>query len=71
MRLGAVDESVLHPELEHCVVMRRLPQGRDAVSLVEGGEFTAGHVDAITRVIVRFMNGTGSDGPRLSPQRPG
>ena len=51
---GALSESVSSPDLEHCVVMRRLPPGRDAVSLIESGAFGADHVDAITRVIVRF-----------------
>lgn len=54
VHVGAVEESVSDPELEHCVVMRRLPPGRDAVSLVERGEFGADHVDAITRVVVGF-----------------
>ena len=54
VRVGAVGESVYSSDLEHCVVMRRLPSGRDAVSLIESGEFGANHVDAITRVIVRF-----------------
>ena len=52
--VGAVGESLSNPGLEHCVVMRRLPPGRDAVSLVERGEFGADHVDAIARVVVRF-----------------
>ena len=54
VRVGAVGESVSSADLEHCVVMRRLPSGRDAVSLIEHGEFGADPVDAITRVIVRF-----------------
>ena len=54
VQVGAVRESVSSPDLEHCVVMRRLPQGRDAVSLIERGEFSADHADAISRVIVRF-----------------
>ena len=54
VRVGAAEQSVSHPDLEHCVVMRRLPPGRDAVSLVERGEFGTPQVDAITRVIVRF-----------------
>ena len=54
VRVGTLAESVSSPDLEHCVVMRRLLPGRDAVSLIESGEFGADHVDAITRVIVRF-----------------
>ena len=54
LRVGAVGESLSSPDLEHCVVMRRLPEGRDAVSLIERGEFGARHVDAVTQVVVRF-----------------
>ena len=54
VRVGAIGESVSAPDLEHCVVMRRLPRGRDAVSLIERGDFGADHVDTMTRVIVRF-----------------
>ena len=54
VRVGTLVESVSSPDLEHCVVMRRLPPGRDAVSLIESGEFGADHIDAIARLVVRF-----------------
>ena len=54
VRVGTVEESVSHPELEHCVVMRRLPRRRDAVSLIERGAFGPREVDLIAQAIVRF-----------------
>ena len=54
VRVGAIGESVLAPDLEHCVVMRRLPPGHDALSLIERGDFGADHVDAMARVVVDF-----------------
>ncbi len=54
VRVGAIEESVSSPELEHCVVMRRLSPGQDALSLIERREFGTDHVDAMSRVIVRF-----------------
>lgn len=54
VRVGAVQESVSDPDLEHCVVMRRLPQGRDTVSLIERGAFGPREVDRIAQAVVRF-----------------
>ena len=52
--VGEVGESTAQPDLEHCVVMRRLPDGRDGVSLIERGKFGAEQVDAVAAAIVRF-----------------
>ena len=54
VRVGAVQESVLDPDLEYCVVMRRLPQGRDSVSLIERGALGPLEVDRIAQAVVRF-----------------
>lgn len=50
--LAARDPSGARPE--HCVVMRRLPDGRDALSLLERGELRGRHVDAAAEAIARF-----------------
>ena len=52
--VGEVGESTAQPDLEHCVVMRRLPDGRDGVSLIERGKFGPQQVDAVAQAIVRF-----------------
>lgn len=54
VRVGAIQEVLSRSGLEHCVVMRRLPNGRDSVSLLNEGAFDERHVDAIARAIVRF-----------------
>jgi len=52
--LGPIRELVINPELEHCVVMRRLPAGHDALSLLDRGQLTVGHIDAIATQIAGF-----------------
>jgi len=39
---------------EHCVVMRRLPTGRDALSLLSAGRLTRPHIDAVAERIASF-----------------
>jgi aminoglycoside phosphotransferase family enzyme/predicted kinase len=39
---------------EHCVVMRRLPDGRDARSLLERGELTPAQVDRLADTVAHF-----------------
>ena len=39
---------------EHCVVMRRLPTGRDALSLLSAGRLTNRHIDAVADRIAGF-----------------
>jgi aminoglycoside phosphotransferase family enzyme/predicted kinase/RimJ/RimL family protein N-acetyltransferase len=58
-RLGAVSEELWRaqpgvPPPEHCVVMRRLPAGRDALSLLERGQLTDPQLDAAALTIARF-----------------
>jgi aminoglycoside phosphotransferase family enzyme/predicted kinase len=58
-RVGPVGESLApagpgEPLPEHAVVMRRLPAGRDALSLLEAGALGPEHVDAVARVLARF-----------------
>ena len=42
------------PTPEHCVVMRRLPAGRDAASLLARNELTPAHLDRVASAIARF-----------------
>ncbi len=51
--VGPLGES-LAGDAEHATVMRRLPAGRDALSLLERGELTAGHVAAIAARLPPF-----------------
>jgi len=57
--IGEVAESlagtVEHGEaVEHCVVMRRLPAARDALSLLSESSLDAGQIDRIARTVARF-----------------
>lgn len=70
VRIGPVRETLEPPSAdgrvpEHCVVMRRLPAGRDAQSLLERGELTASHIDAIAERIAEFhaTHGLGAPAP--------
>jgi hypothetical protein len=55
----------LDPAREHVVVMRRLPAGCDALSLLERGALTGAHVDAVAAVLARFhaRHGLGRPSP--------
>jgi len=57
-RVGAPRETLAEGEggaaPEHAVVMRRLPAGRDALSLLERGALEPAHVDAVARVLAAF-----------------
>jgi hypothetical protein len=53
-RVGLPSEELSGEGLEHCVVMRRLAPGRDALSLLARGQLRADHIDAISRRVARF-----------------
>jgi len=53
-RVGVVGESIDQEALDHVVVMRRLPAGRDALSLLARGALHASHLDAVARRLARF-----------------
>ena len=57
-RIGPVGETLVAGEdgepAEHCVVMRRLPAGRDALSLLGRGELHEQHMDRVARKVARF-----------------
>jgi aminoglycoside phosphotransferase family enzyme/predicted kinase len=46
------------PGAEHCVVMRRLPDGRDALSMIESGQLERRHVEALAERLVAFHRAT-------------
>lgn len=46
------------PGAEHCVVMRRLPDGRDALSMLEAGLLERRHVEALADRLVAFHRAT-------------
>jgi aminoglycoside phosphotransferase family enzyme/predicted kinase len=52
-------------EPEHCVVMRRLAEGRDALSLLEAGRLGAAELDRLARLIAQFhdQHGLGVPAP--------
>ncbi len=57
-RVGALGELLAAPDTrgaspEHCVVMRRLPAGRDALALLGAGRLRALHIDAVAEAIAR------------------
>jgi len=51
--------------IEHCVVMRRLPPGRDLHSLLAAGTIEARHIDAIAATMAAFhaAHGLGTPAP--------
>lgn len=57
-RLGSLEEPApgapLSAACEYCVVMRRLPEGRDAVSLLARGALTASHLERVAILVARF-----------------
>ena len=55
-RVGAPREELSKDAdaVEHCVVMRRLPAGRDALSLLQAGELDGPMLDALAARIARF-----------------
>ncbi|HEB91651.1 MAG TPA: hypothetical protein ENI85_18895 [Deltaproteobacteria bacterium] len=54
IRIGPVGESIETDDTEHLVVMRRLPSGRDALSLVRAGRLTPDHLEAVADRLSRF-----------------
>jgi hypothetical protein len=52
-RIGALGEAA-GPDAEHAVVMRRLPDGRDALSLLAAGAFGPAHLAAAAERIAAF-----------------
>ena len=54
--VGSVAESLAGDpvEREHCVVMRRLPDGRDALALLDAGRLSAEQLDALAGLFARF-----------------
>jgi len=53
------------PRVEHCVVMRRLLAGRDALTLLEQGRLETNHLDAVAARVARFHgeHGLGTPAP--------
>jgi aminoglycoside phosphotransferase family enzyme/predicted kinase len=67
VRLGPLADAPAGPDLEHCVVMRRLPSGRDALSLLERGALAPAMLDALAEVVARFHESVRIDPGRLDP----
>ena len=68
--VGSTRESLAPPGIdgavpEHCVVMIRLTEGRDALSMLQRGELGAAHIDAIAERIAEFhrTHGLGAPAP--------
>jgi aminoglycoside phosphotransferase family enzyme/predicted kinase len=54
VREGLAPASKAGRRPEHCVVMRRLPDGGDALSLLETGRLTPRRIDAVARCVAHF-----------------
>jgi uncharacterized protein len=63
LRVGETAEWLAPGVLEHCAVMRRLPHGRDALSLLEQGALGALEIDAIAAAIADFHDDSGLGTP--------
>lgn len=53
-RVGAPAEALGDPACEHCVVMRRLPDGRDALALLSRGALRPEQLDAVAARLASF-----------------
>jgi len=63
-----VDEAApLVADLEHCIVMRRLPQGRDALSLLRSGRLGVEQIGRLARRIAEFHRAHGLGRPSPFP----
>lgn len=60
--LGTIGDSI-DDALEHCVVMRRLPEGRDALTLLEAGTLEPAQLDAVAARVAEFHAGQGLGRP--------
>ena len=58
-RVAAPAETIEREDLEHVVVMRRLPAGSDALSLLARGALHATHLDAVARLLASFHSAHG------------
>lgn len=67
VRVGPVGERLRQGEggatPEHCVVMRRLPEGRDALSLLRAGRLRPEDLDAVAERLARFHAEVGLGAP--------
>jgi aminoglycoside phosphotransferase family enzyme/predicted kinase len=57
--VGAIGESPIGEQVEHCVVMRRLPPGGDALARLVAGDLTAAEMDVVARTVARFHDAHG------------
>ncbi len=62
LRVGPVSEE-LREGVEHCVVMRRLPEGRDALSLLRAGVLEGAQLERLARCVARFHEAHGLGRP--------
>jgi aminoglycoside phosphotransferase family enzyme/predicted kinase len=75
LRLGPVAEQPTpsapgEAQAEHCVVMRRLPPGRDALSLLSQGELRADDLDRVAETLAEFHGRVCLAAPaKLEPER--
>jgi hypothetical protein len=70
VRIGPLAETLLRapagsPEPEHCVVMRRLPAGRDALTLLARAALSDAQIERAATLIARFhaQHGLGTPAP--------
>jgi uncharacterized protein len=63
VRVGPIGQTLSDRSLEHVVVMRRLPEGRDALSLIDANEFGPGHVESIALLLKDFHDSHGLGRP--------
>jgi aminoglycoside phosphotransferase family enzyme/predicted kinase len=67
--VGKLAEAAASDAAEHCVVMRRLPTGRDALSLLSAGILTRRHIDAVAQRIASFHQENRLPAQRLGGDR--
>jgi aminoglycoside phosphotransferase family enzyme/predicted kinase len=65
VRVGPIEESPKDPNMEYVVVMRRLPAGRDALSMLENQHLEARHLEAVAARLETFhaSHGLGCPAP--------
>ncbi len=63
VRVGPIRESIESADIEHLVVMRRLPTGHDALSMVLAGRLLFPHLEAVADRLCRFHSEFGLGRP--------
>lgn len=63
LEVGRPEDAPSDPDLEHAVLMRRLPEGRDALALLEAGQLAPAQLERVAERLARFHDEVGLGRP--------